>query len=93
VKRFRGGLVFKAHRLVYHSTLSSRVIKKEKKNPKPQVLTLQAPGSARSLKDQGGGGAGTPGSAPSSATHPGDVPSYMREVFFFFFITLKPRVE
>ena len=31
VKRFRGGLVFKAHRLLYHSTLGSRVIK-EKKN-------------------------------------------------------------
>ena len=28
--RFRGGLVFKAHRLVYHSTLGSRVIKKKK---------------------------------------------------------------
>ena len=25
--RFRGGLVFKAHRLLYHSTLSLRVIK------------------------------------------------------------------
>jgi len=31
VNRFRGGLVFKAHRLVYHSTLGSRVIKKKKK--------------------------------------------------------------
>jgi len=31
VKRFRGGLVFKAHRLFYHSTLGSRVIKKKKK--------------------------------------------------------------
>ena len=30
VKRFRGGLVFKAHRLLYHSTLDSRVIKKKK---------------------------------------------------------------
>ena len=30
VKRFRGGLVFKAHRLLYHSTLGSRVIKKNK---------------------------------------------------------------
>ena len=30
VKRFRGGLVFKAHRLVYHSTLGLRVIKKRK---------------------------------------------------------------
>ena len=28
---FRGGLVFKAHRLVYHSTLGVRVIKKKKK--------------------------------------------------------------
>jgi len=31
VKRFRGGLVFKAHRLVYHSALGLRVIKKKKK--------------------------------------------------------------
>jgi len=28
---FRGGLVFKAHRLVYHSTLGSKEIKKKKK--------------------------------------------------------------
>ena len=31
VQRFRGGLVFKAHRLVYHSTIGLRVIKKKKK--------------------------------------------------------------
>ena len=31
VKRFRGGLVFKAHRLLYHSTLGLRVIKKKNK--------------------------------------------------------------
>ena len=31
MKRFPGGLVFKAHQLVYHSTLGSRVIKKKKK--------------------------------------------------------------
>jgi len=31
VQRFRGGLVFKAHRLLYHATLGSRVIKKKKK--------------------------------------------------------------
>ena len=31
VKRFRGGLVFKAHRWLYHSTLGSRVKKKKKK--------------------------------------------------------------
>ena len=35
VNRFRGGLVFKAHRLVYHSTLGSRVIKK---NLHPAVM-------------------------------------------------------
>ena len=29
VNRFRGGLVFKAHRLVYHSTLGLRVMKKK----------------------------------------------------------------
>ena len=32
VKRFRGGLVFKAHRILYHSTLGSTVIKKKKKS-------------------------------------------------------------
>jgi len=31
VKQFQGGLVFKAHRRVYHSTLGWRVIKKKKK--------------------------------------------------------------
>ena len=29
MKRFRGGLVFKARRLVYHSTLGWRVMKKK----------------------------------------------------------------
>jgi hypothetical protein len=36
VEQFRGGLVFKAHRLVYYSTLGSRVEKK-KEDPKPQT--------------------------------------------------------
>jgi len=31
VQRFRGGLVVKAHRLLYHSTLGLRVIKKKKR--------------------------------------------------------------
>ena len=31
VKRFRAGLVLKAHRLLHHSTLGSRVIKKKEK--------------------------------------------------------------
>ena len=30
MKRFRGGLVFKAHRLLYHSTLGVRMIKKKR---------------------------------------------------------------
>ena len=30
VQRFQGGLVFKAHRLLYHSNLGLRVIKKKK---------------------------------------------------------------
>jgi len=32
MKRFRGGLVIKAHRLLCHSTLGLRVIKEKKKN-------------------------------------------------------------
>ena len=31
MERFQGGLVFKAHRLLYHSALGSRVIEKKKK--------------------------------------------------------------
>ena len=31
MQRFRGGLVFKAHRLFYHSTLGLRVIKKKRR--------------------------------------------------------------
>ena len=38
VEWFRGGLVFKAHRLLYHSTLGSRVLRKKKKDGrKPEV--------------------------------------------------------
>ena len=32
VERFQRGLVFKSHRLLYHSTLGLRVIKMKKKN-------------------------------------------------------------
>ena len=42
MKWFRGGLVFKAHRLVYHSTLGSGVIKK-KKNPTHQGSNVCCP--------------------------------------------------
>jgi len=37
VKRFRGGLVFKAHRLLCHSTLGLRLIKKKKKRARRRL--------------------------------------------------------
>ena len=49
VQRFRGGLVFKAHRLLYHLTLGWRVIKKKKIN-----LKVCPP---RGLRARGGQGA------------------------------------
>ena len=48
VQRFRGGLVFKAHRLLYHSTLGLRVIKKKKKKKKHIDMNV----SARLLADR-----------------------------------------
>jgi len=45
VQRFRGGLVFKAHRLVYHSTLGLRVIKKKRRESEEEAArrSLLAP--------------------------------------------------
>jgi len=47
VKRFRGGLVFNAYRLLYHSTLGLRVIKKKRRRrrhapllPPERLVTL-----------------------------------------------------
>ena len=37
-RAFRGGLVFKAHRLLYHSTLGVRVMKKKKKTQRNAFL-------------------------------------------------------
>ena len=45
VQRFRGGLVFKAHRRLYYSTLGFRVMKK--KNKKEAALTPFAQPVAR----------------------------------------------
>ena len=44
VQRFRGGLVFKAHGLLYHSTLGLRVIKREERSrlPSPSSLLLSS---------------------------------------------------
>ena len=39
--RFRGGLVFKAHRLVYHSTLGLRVKKRENSAPGAALRRVQ----------------------------------------------------
>ena len=51
VQRFRGGLVFKAHRLGYHSTLGSRVVKKKKKwhrsEEKSSRITRENPSTCR----------------------------------------------
>ena len=41
VKRFRGGLVFEAHRLLYHSTLGWRAIKRERERESARVLSTQ----------------------------------------------------
>ena len=40
VKRFPGGLVFRAHRLLYHSTLGSRVIKKKRRDATPRLFRV-----------------------------------------------------
>ena len=38
MKRFRGGLVFKAQRLLYHSILGLRIIKKMKKKAHQSIV-------------------------------------------------------
>jgi len=43
VKRFRGGLVFKAHRLVYHSTPGWRVIQRRRESCAPTASTACPP--------------------------------------------------
>ena len=45
IPRFRGGLAFKAHRLLYHSILGLRVIRKKKK-----VTPRGTPGSSSYLR-------------------------------------------
>ena len=44
MKRFRGGLVFKTHRLLYYSTLGLRVIKKKKRRLRAAGCRDQSPG-------------------------------------------------
>ena len=42
VERFRGGLVFKAHRVLCHSSLGSSVIKRRRKYPSPRMTMSKA---------------------------------------------------
>ena len=56
VKRFRGGLVLKVHRLLFHPTLGLRVIKKKKKGQDvlPAVpLSANCGGGLRFLSQRG----------------------------------------
>ena len=46
MERFRGGLIIKAHRLLYHSTLGSRVMKRK---------MLRVSGGAHLVLGRGGG--------------------------------------
>ena len=56
---FRGGLVFKAHRIVYHSTLGSRGMQKKKiaRFPAPSKIPRQSlkRGRQKSISPQGSG--------------------------------------
>jgi len=49
VQRFPAGLVFKAHRLLYHSTRGSRVIKKKEKSSGVQRRGIDARSSKWTL--------------------------------------------
>jgi len=53
VKRFRGGLVFKAHRLVHYSTLGLRVIKKSRKKVECNRQLICAESDVRDLANRG----------------------------------------
>ena len=68
VQRFRGGLVFKAHRLLYHSTQGLRVITKKKKSPpaKTRCLTPAQSPTPAALRSRRGSHAGHGGGALSS---------------------------
>ena len=41
MKRFRGGLVFQTHRLLYHSTLGLRAINKKKRSDAKSVVASE----------------------------------------------------
>jgi len=55
VKRFRGGPVFKVHRLLHHPTLGSRVIKKEEEEDPPGTIEGDFTGKKKFSKKSGNG--------------------------------------
>ena len=65
--RFRGGLVFKAHRLLHHSTLGFRVLKKKEKNPLSSDLGTEEKSRSTILTLGPGESVSTPASCPLPA--------------------------
>ena len=88
VKRSRGGLVFKARRLLHHSTLGLKVIKKKKKKQRMRsrpTVSTQNPKCPTIYP-----GCSSPTQKPC-ALHHEDALSAPRPLLFFL-ITLDPRV-
>jgi len=77
VQQFRGGLVFKAHRRVYHSTLGLRVIKKKKKLEEDPLEDFRRVGRPQ---EEDGDVMASPKWCGVGVLS-----------LFFFFITLQPR--
>ena len=83
MQRFQGGLVCKAHRLLYNSTLGLRVIKK-KRSPlhgETCAFTHDAPGS----------NAARCRAIPAAIASPPPLPATCLSVFFFFTLVTGPR--
>ena len=83
VKRFRGGLVFKAHRLLYHSTLGLRVIKQKKKQERK--------GNRGRLRSERGGGGGvcvTERGTPCASLNPKPLSARSSSLFYFTHLTI-----
>jgi len=89
MQRFRGGPVFKAHRLLYHSTLGFRVIKKKVSGFGFRAREGPGPKWTTPLAWRGRSGVQVSG----VVFHVSGFRASGSGIFFFFFITLMPRVE
>ena len=80
MQRFRGGLVFKAHRLLCHSTLGLRVIKNKEEDVKNEGCFRVVNGhSGRAPADDGvAGGSGNYSPVPALPARRGDASSLPR---------------